>query len=63
MISFVLIPLVALAVNAADHIVVVGGPNTLAYTPSNISAAVGDTITFQLYVLQNSWHSMKLTSH
>jgi len=33
-----------------DHFVVVGGPNQLFYSPSNISANVGDTITFQFQV-------------
>jgi len=33
-------------VAAADHQVVVGGDAGLVYTPSNITAAVGDTVTF-----------------
>jgi plastocyanin len=49
--SAVLLPLLAAVAHAADHRIVVGGPNTLAYTPSNITAAVGDTITFELCVL------------
>jgi len=32
---------------SADHVVVVGGPNGLVYTPSNITANPGDTVTFQ----------------
>jgi plastocyanin len=32
--------------SAADHQVVVGGAAGLVYTPSNITAAVGDTVTF-----------------
>jgi len=32
---------------SADHQIVVGGPGKLLYTPSNITAQVGDTITFQ----------------
>jgi plastocyanin len=31
----------------SDHQIVVGGPGKLLFTPSNISAQVGDTITFQ----------------
>ncbi|KAJ3516728.1 hypothetical protein NLJ89_g950 [Agrocybe chaxingu] len=30
-----------------DHKVIVGGPGVLAYNPSNITAQVGDTITFE----------------
>jgi len=33
-----------------DHFIVVGGPDQLFYSPSNISANVGDTITFQFQV-------------
>jgi plastocyanin len=33
-----------------NHVVTVGGPNQLFYSPSNISANVGDTITFQFQV-------------
>lgn len=33
---------------SSDHVVVVGGPdNVLAFSPSNITAQAGDTITFQ----------------
>ncbi|KAF4614819.1 hypothetical protein D9613_002951 [Agrocybe pediades] len=32
-----------------DHKVIVGGPGVLAYNPSNISAQVGDTITFEFH--------------
>jgi len=32
---------------SADHKVTVGGPNGLVYTPSNITANPGDTVTFQ----------------
>ncbi|KAF8969952.1 hypothetical protein BDZ97DRAFT_2055606 [Flammula alnicola] len=32
-----------------DHRIIVGGPNILAYSPSNITAAVGDTITFEFH--------------
>jgi plastocyanin len=31
---------------AASHTVVVGGAAGLVFTPSNISAAIGDTVTF-----------------
>jgi plastocyanin len=34
-------------VTAAEHLIVVGGPNTLTFSPSNITAQVGDTIVFQ----------------
>ena len=30
-----------------NHLVVVGGPNKIFFSPSNISAQVGDTVTFQ----------------
>ncbi|EMD34426.1 hypothetical protein CERSUDRAFT_117296 [Gelatoporia subvermispora B] len=32
---------------SADHQVVVGGPNKLVFDPANITANIGDTITFQ----------------
>lgn len=32
-----------------DHRVIVGGTGILAYSPSNISAQVGDTITFEFH--------------
>jgi plastocyanin len=32
---------------SSDHQIVVGGPGKLLFTPSNISAQVGDTVTFQ----------------
>jgi len=32
---------------STDHQVVVGGPGQLLYSPSNITAQVGDTVTFQ----------------
>jgi plastocyanin len=32
-----------------DHKVIVGGPGVLAYSPSNITAQVGDTITFEFH--------------
>lgn len=32
-----------------DHRIIVGGPSILAYSPSNISAQVGDTITFEFH--------------
>ena len=36
------------AASAQEHVIVVGGPNgDLTYKPSNITAQVGDTITFQ----------------
>lgn len=34
------------SVTSTDHKVVVGG-STLTYTPSNITAQIGDTVTFQ----------------
>jgi plastocyanin len=33
--------------SGTDHVVIVGGPGKLLYTPSNITAQPGDTITFQ----------------
>jgi plastocyanin len=33
--------------SSKDHKVIVGGPGTLAFTPSNITAQAGDTITFE----------------
>lgn len=35
------------AVMSTDHKVIVGGPNKLIFSPANITAQVGDTITFQ----------------
>ncbi|KDR81499.1 hypothetical protein GALMADRAFT_276281 [Galerina marginata CBS 339.88] len=35
--------------SGTDHRVIVGGPNILAYSPSNITAQVGDTITFEFH--------------
>ncbi|KAJ3534462.1 hypothetical protein NM688_g7134 [Phlebia brevispora] len=32
---------------STNHLVVVGGPNKLVFDPSNITAQVGDTVTFQ----------------
>jgi len=32
---------------SSDHVITVGGPNGLVYTPSNITANPGDTVTFQ----------------
>ncbi|KAH9948106.1 Cupredoxin [Amylocystis lapponica] len=32
---------------STDHIVTVGGPNALVYTPANITAQPGDTVTFR----------------
>lgn len=32
---------------SSDHLVVVGGPNKFFFSPSNITAEVGDTVTFQ----------------
>ena len=32
---------------SSDHVVTVGGPNKLFFSPSNISAQVGDTVTFR----------------
>ncbi|KAF8583202.1 hypothetical protein K439DRAFT_1653549 [Ramaria rubella] len=50
MFSSILLPiLAATAARAADHLIVVGGPGLLAYTPSNITAAPGDTITFEFH--------------
>lgn len=34
-------------VPSADHKVIVGGPGKLTYDPSNITAQVGDTVTFE----------------
>jgi len=34
---------------AADHLVVVGGTGILAYTPNQVTAAVGDTVTFEFH--------------
>jgi len=35
--------------SVVDHKVIVGGPNILSYSPSNITAQVGDTITFEFH--------------
>ncbi|KAI0831729.1 hypothetical protein BC628DRAFT_1415240 [Trametes gibbosa] len=35
------------AVASQDHLITVGGDSTLTFSPSNISAQVGDTLTFQ----------------
>jgi plastocyanin len=35
------------SLTSTDHQVVVGGTGKLFYTPSNITAQVGDTVTFQ----------------
>jgi len=35
------------ASSTTDHQIVVGGPNKLFYDPANITAQVGDTVTFQ----------------
>lgn len=32
-----------------DHKIIVGGTGVLAFSPANISAAVGDTITFEFH--------------
>jgi len=37
------------ATSGTDHRIVVGGPNILAYSPSNITAQVGDTVTFEFH--------------
>jgi plastocyanin len=37
----------ATASSSTDHKVTVGGPGQLVYNPSNITAQVGDTVTFQ----------------
>jgi plastocyanin len=37
------------AILAADHAVTVGANNALAFSPTSIVAAVGDTITFTVY--------------
>jgi plastocyanin len=34
---------------STDHVIVVGGPAGLVYTPSNIQAQPGDTVTFQFH--------------
>jgi len=38
---------VVLSVAAEDHLILVGAGGNLVFSPSNISAAVGDTISFQ----------------
>lgn len=35
------------ATTSSDHTVVVGGPNKVFFSPSNITAQIGDTVTFQ----------------
>ncbi|KAF9483879.1 hypothetical protein BDN70DRAFT_245576 [Pholiota conissans] len=35
--------------NGVNHKIIVGGLNIIAFSPSNISAAVGDTITFEFH--------------
>lgn len=35
--------------SGVDHKIIVGGPNILSYSPSNITAQVGDTITFEFH--------------
>lgn len=35
--------------SGTDHKIIVGGPNIIAYSPSNITAQVGDTITFEFH--------------
>jgi len=35
--------------SGVDHKVVVGGPGLLTYSPSNITAQIGDTITFEFH--------------
>jgi len=35
--------------SSTDHKVIVGGPNTLIFNPANITAQVGDTITFEFH--------------
>ena len=42
--------LAAKMVSAATHVVVVGGPDLLAFTPSYVKAQVGDVVRFDLYV-------------
>jgi plastocyanin len=34
---------------AAQHLVVVGGTGVIAYTPNNVTAAVGDTVVFEFH--------------
>ncbi|KAJ6606455.1 hypothetical protein DFH09DRAFT_9341 [Mycena vulgaris] len=34
---------------SSDHVIIVGGPNGNVYTPSNITAQPGDTVTFQFH--------------
>jgi plastocyanin len=36
---------------SSDHRVIVGGPNGLVYTPSNITAQPGDTVTYVVILL------------
>ena len=36
-------------VTGIDHKIVVGGTGVLAFSPANISAAIGDTITFEFH--------------
>lgn len=39
----------SISTSVTDHKVVVGGPNILAFSPSNITADVGDTVTFEFH--------------
>lgn len=43
------IPPASTSAAATNHKVIVGGPGILAYQPSNITAQVGDTITFEFH--------------
>ena len=42
--------LAAKMVSAATHVVVVGGPDLLAFTPPYVMAEVGDVVRFDLCV-------------
>ncbi|KAI0345196.1 hypothetical protein BDW22DRAFT_1326168 [Trametopsis cervina] len=42
------------ATGPTNHLIVVGGPNKLFFSPSNISAAVGDTITFEFHQVNHT---------
>jgi hypothetical protein len=46
-IASAVVALSALMAQAANHVVSVGAGGALAYSPNNVVAAVGDTITFQ----------------